>query len=222
MGAIRSLRIVGVVLTILLTASAPVWGQSTRRVIWPFKEAEFRTRAREQLDAREAIFQSEMTTWLSGQRSGQLAGADGSNLIAQAKSTLPRYVREVLNPRIQAAATGCRESRDAIWYWRAYWRQVQLLGEAGDGAGDLGNSDFYVTIDGRTYTSVGDMPEQLLPTMVESCLFESYQRCVATGDFVQLLQLVLSAEQQAQMLGREMEPAWIELAIGYLQRCGHW
>ena len=122
---------------------------------------------------------------------------------------LKQYVAEVLAPRIQAIGNGCRESETALSYWFSYWQQVQVLGVADD-------PDFFVTINGRTSTSVLEMPESLLPTTVANCFREDYEHCVARSDFFGLYRRLFTFERVLELLGREMEPAWVTLMIGYM------
>jgi len=185
---------------------------------WPIREADWRTLARQTLEAKEAALRHVMATWLGLRAQMIMEGADPSKFLTEvefARSMLEKYVAEVLAPRIQAAANGCRESQDAIGYWIAYWRQVAFLNVADD-------PDFFVTINGRTYTGMFEMPESLLPTAVENCLREDYQRCVASGDFFVLYRRMLTFYRVTQLIGQEFEPAWITLVSGYLQRCGRW
>jgi hypothetical protein len=191
---------------------------------WPIKEADWRVLARQRLEFKETVLQHQMAAWLGYKQSLIVAGADPDSFATDvdfARRQLPEYVREVLEPRINAAANGCREGQEAVAYWISYWRQAQLLGVAGD-ADTPGDPDFYPVINGKTYTSVQEYPVGLLSTVVESCLAEDYQHCLANGDFFVFYRRLFALEREMQLLGQQMESGWIDVAVGYMQRCGHW
>lgn len=185
---------------------------------WPVSLPEWRQIAEQRIEAQEQAFAQVMAVYLGAQRQKQMLGEDTSQdetLGDFVRSVAKRYQKEILVPRLKDAGLGCDEGQKALSAWFGYWRQMQLLGAVDDPA-------IAVVFNGVTYRSSDDLPEQLVPTFFDRCMSELYQRCVATGDFFQLTLFMLGLERQWQLLGKELDPAFFDVAVGYAKRCGHW
>ncbi len=190
-------------------------------VVYPTELTHWRAFARAELEFEIEMLQSEIAAVIGWNRSAQLLGEASLDPVFIARHYLPDYRRVALIPSLNNAAFGCREGMEAVVAWFGYWRQAQELGVAGD-ADSPGDPEFYVEFGGKTLTSAFELPEQLMPTIVENCLQEDYEACVITGDLNILTQRIVAIERTMQLLGRDLEPAWVNLLIDYTKKCGQW
>ncbi len=186
--------------------------------VWPIKEPEWRQLARQQQELAEWRHTSELNTLLAFRRGLILGGADPDTLFSDrdlAREYMPLFVREILQPRLEAAGVACSEGQRAIATWFGFWRTLQLLGVADDPA-------YFPTIGATTYTRASDLPEAVLQNTVTTCQREALQRCLATGDFFGLYRVFFSLLRVIELLGREMDPEWGRQLLDDADRCGRW
>ena len=158
----------------------------------------------------EARLRSEIAAMLGQIRQEQMLGVEPSmTMIEVARSALGAFKRLVVSPRVAIADRGCHEANDAITMYLEYQRQRQLLGVGDDPEFDLVGAGLFV-------------PDALIDLAVQVCFKEAYEHCKATGEFPQLAVYYLSFFRTVGILDAEPAPEHIQLAQGYLGRCGRW
>jgi hypothetical protein len=186
--------------------------------VWPIREAQWRALAREVQELQEWAYASEITTLLAWRRGVILAGANPDSVFSNAdlaRSFMPEYVERVLKPRFEMAGFGCTEAQAAINSWFGYWKALVLIGVADD-------PEFALTIGGETYTAITQLPADIIDNAEVKCLEEDYERCVANGDFFGLTRRLFALLRYVELLGRDLDPQWIDDYVSYAKRCGQW
>ena len=158
---------------------------------------------------------SQIAEWVALEKQKQIMGTtEGSetpdiDLVAGAKEFLPLYLEVVLSPKLAVAGRSCADAEAAMAAMLSYQRNRQLLGVGQDPAFD---------IQGGT-----TVPQQLLDLHTRLCLREAYQECTRTGDFPDLMGYVYRLFTRSRvLLGVEPTAQQIDLAHGYLRRCGRY
>jgi hypothetical protein len=179
---------------------------SEYHAFWPLDEPAWRALARVQQEQAELRLRSEVAVLLERERSLQLAFGDSEvDLLKLAKALLPRFKAEIVEPRIQAATFGCRETIEAIITIISYQRQAQELGVADD-------PEFAIEI-----------PPTLFALEVDHCYREQFLRCQAFGDFRGFLAYIFEGfVRSTDITGNPPDESVVALAHEYLKRCGHW
>ena len=130
--------------------------------------------------------------------------------LSLAERILADFKNRVLARRLELAPRGCQESEEAIAAFTAYERTRQLLGVGDDPAFGLRAVQFLV-------------PPTLMDLAIRLCFREAFQFCTRTGDFPGLAVYMYGIfERNHTMLAHDPTDAQLNLAHGYLQRCGHW
>jgi hypothetical protein len=130
--------------------------------------------------------------------------------LSLAERTLADFKNRVLARRLALAPRGCQESEEAIAAFAAYERTRQLLGVGDDPEFGLVGVTFLV-------------PPTLMDLAIRLCFREAFAFCVKSGDFPGLeVYMFAMFQRNRNMLGLEPTDDQRQLALGYLQRCGHW
>lgn len=190
-------------------------------VTYPVDISKLRAIARAELENQVRSFENTMAVVGAINQTRQKFGLSTYDPVTIARNFLPTFREVVLIPHLNNAALGCEEGLNAVAAWFAYWRQAQVLGVAGDDDSP-GDPEFFVEFGGETLRNSFELPERLLPTVVDHCLEEAYRACVVTGDLGILYVRIASFDRTMQLLGRNLEPAWVDLLIDYAKRCGQW
>jgi hypothetical protein len=180
-------------------------------MVWPLPISEARSIARRLQSEAEARFASELALLVGAERQRQMVGESGRTLAEIWEDVYPRYVRDVITPRLAVAGRGCIETEDAFNVLLAVVRQSELLGL--DGAGSFGALESLVAKGGGTLAGLLDLATTL-------CFKEAYEFCRQSGDFPGLIAYYLGAFARFGLFGLAPSSDQVALAHRYLRRCG--
>ena len=180
-------------------------------VEYPISLGQVRNQARFLQTKLERQIMSDIAFLVTVERQRQMLGVGSdAELLDLAREVLKRFKDDLLGRRLALAPRGCRESEEAMTAFGSYERTRQLLG-----AGD----DPQFQLEGVTSL----VPPTLLDLTVRLCFRERFQFCVTTGDFPGLAIYMFGVfERNHNMLDIDPTPEQLQLAKGYLERCGRW
>ena len=176
---------------------------------FPLQETEAQRLARELQEYEEWRLQSEIAQILSWTRFQQLFGQPPSiDNVAIAREYLPAFKELVLKPKVIAASQGCTQANAAMTALVNYERQRQVLGVGDDPTFSLKDDGWLI-------------PPKLIDLATRLCFREAFNQCVADGNFPGLGLYFMSVFlRNSKLLDAEPTQAQINLAQGYLKRCG--
>jgi hypothetical protein len=156
------------------------------------------------------VLASQIAARIAIERQKQLLGEETEIPLRElALEYLPLFLQVVLAPRVAVAGRGCSQANAAMKAILAYQRTRQELGVGTDPAFDIQAGVL--------------VPATLADLAIRLCFREAFAECVATGDFPWLAgRFMATFRQYRHMLGIEPTPEEVQLAQGYLQRCGRY
>ena len=182
---------------------------SSYLMMWPVGISEARLIARRQLTKMEDRYRSLLASYLAIVRQQELNGQTPFYTREYVIDTIAaKFISDVLEPRLAVAGNSCLEAQDAIRSLIAFGRELALLGWV-----DIPSVD--------TMGKAGWGYRRSRPFADDPLLQGGLRVLQATCNFPGLLQYYYDVFSRGQQfLGYDPEGDMLDLATGYLTRCG--